>query len=628
MSTLVNPILRVTDNVTGIPIPGALIFFLSPGTSWPSGAKSAYYDLAMTVPAPNPLPCDGDGYASGAGNGIFLDGPYQIVATSPDGSSAGYGSVTYFEIPNFQGIGNAGQSVSATSYANFAAAVAAIGSTPTTLLIGTQQTLTANTIIPSTLTLQFIQGGSISLAGFSLTINSYFPRTGTNQWFTGTGTVIFGASALDFAADPAWFGGGSSGASAANAASINVIATFPGSNATPDVSTLAGINGTFKTNNSNATTYTNFSNMVVGQKFSVLVEDANSSFGGSIRNLPPSTPQYTALDFISDGTTAWCVGPPQAITPIFRNRLINAEMRIDQRNAGVAQTIAANAAVANAYCVDRWFIVPQGANIMGQQISLSSQWKNAYQITGAAGITSVLFGQRIESNNILDLAASNATVSLSAYIATSANSNVTWSAQIPTALDNYTSVANFANGVWSANSTLTRFSANFTMNANATNGLQVGLTFANLTTGTVQITGVQLEFGFVPTAFERRPDDIETMRCQRYLPAFRGANYALCPGLVATNGANGYGLFLLPFSVPARVGASNVVSSNVAGFGINSANLGTVTAANSVGLASTGTSQNAGMIICDAANLGAVGTPLWLFWNANNSFIYFTGIEL
>jgi hypothetical protein len=47
-----------------------------------------------------------------------------------------------------------------------------------------------------------------------------------------------------------------------------------------------------------------------------------------------------------------------------RNRLINGDMRIDQRNNGAAQTITAAAALA--YTVDRWYAYSTGANVSGQ----------------------------------------------------------------------------------------------------------------------------------------------------------------------------------------------------------------------------------------------------------------------
>ncbi|MBL8425473.1 MAG: hypothetical protein JNK06_18570 [Candidatus Accumulibacter phosphatis] len=47
--------------------------------------------------------------------------------------------------------------------------------------------------------------------------------------------------------------------------------------------------------------------------------------------------------------------------------LVNGDMRIDQRNAGVAQTFTNGAAVA--YSVDRFYGSSVGANITGQRVA-------------------------------------------------------------------------------------------------------------------------------------------------------------------------------------------------------------------------------------------------------------------
>lgn len=65
----------------------------------------------------------------------------------------------------------------------------------------------------------------------------------------------------------------------------------------------------------------------------------------------------------------------------YRNRIINGDMRVDQRNAGASQTITAAAALA--YTVDRFYAYCTGANVMGQQVVISNAQKR-YRFTGAA----------------------------------------------------------------------------------------------------------------------------------------------------------------------------------------------------------------------------------------------------
>lgn len=58
----------------------------------------------------------------------------------------------------------------------------------------------------------------------------------------------------------------------------------------------------------------------------------------------------------------------------FRNKIINGAMLVDQRNAGVAQTITAGAVLA--YTVDRFYAFCTGANVTGQQVAGSVAYIN------------------------------------------------------------------------------------------------------------------------------------------------------------------------------------------------------------------------------------------------------------
>ena len=77
--------------------------------------------------------------------------------------------------------------------------------------------------------------------------------------------------------------------------------------------------------------------------------------------------------------------------------MINGDMRIDQRNAGAAQTFAAGAALA--YCIDRFYGYSAGANVSGQRVCGSAPDQYRYQFTGAAGVTAIGFGHRAETAN-------------------------------------------------------------------------------------------------------------------------------------------------------------------------------------------------------------------------------------
>lgn len=207
----------------------------------------------------------------------------------------------------------------------------------------------------------------------------------------------------------------------------------------------------------------------------------------------------------------------------FKNRIINGAMVIDQRNAGASQTFTAAAALA--YAVDRWYGYCTGANVTGQQIAggtTPTVTQNRYRFTGAASVTAVGFGQRIEQKNSYDLAGSTCT--LSADLAISATlTTVTWTAYYATTTaDTFGSLASptvtqIATGTFTVTSTVTNFSTNISIPAAATTGIQILFTVGALTAGlTWTIGNVQLEKGSTATSFDYRPYGTEFALCQRY----------------------------------------------------------------------------------------------------------------
>jgi hypothetical protein len=194
-----------------------------------------------------------------------------------------------------------------------------------------------------------------------------------------------------------------------------------------------------------------------------------------------------------------------------RNRIINGGMAIDQRNAGASQSLSPGV----KYTVDRWLVSATGATVTGQQVQGASAGQYRYRITGAAGVTEIVFAQRIESINSADLAGK--TVTLSVDIANSALSTVTWYLQYPTSVtDNFSTITNIATGTWTVTSTVTRYSTQVSVPAAAVTGLQVALVVGAQTSGTWTIGDVQLEQGTVATPFERRSYGQELSLCQRY----------------------------------------------------------------------------------------------------------------
>jgi hypothetical protein len=195
-------------------------------------------------------------------------------------------------------------------------------------------------------------------------------------------------------------------------------------------------------------------------------------------------------------------------------------MMVDQRNAAASQTFTAAAALA--YSVDRWYAYCTGANVTGQQVAGSGAVQNRYRFTGAASVTAVGFGQRIEQKNSYDLAGSTCT--LSADLAISATlTTVTWTAYYATTTaDTFGSLASptvtsIATGTFTVTSTVTNFTTNISIPAAATTGIQILFTVGALTAGlTWTIGNVQLEKGSTATSFDYRPYGTELMLCQRY----------------------------------------------------------------------------------------------------------------
>ena len=200
-----------------------------------------------------------------------------------------------------------------------------------------------------------------------------------------------------------------------------------------------------------------------------------------------------------------------------RNRIINGSMMIDQRNAGASQTITAAAALA--YTVDRWYAYCTGANVTGQRVQGASAGMFRYQFTGAASVTGIGFGQRIEQINSAALAGTTATLSVD--LANSLLTTVTWTAYYANTADAFGTLASptrtqIATGTWTVNSTVTRYSTNISIPAAATTGVEIVLSVGAQTSGTWTIGAVQLEPGSVATPSERRSDGLELMLAQRY----------------------------------------------------------------------------------------------------------------
>jgi hypothetical protein len=262
----------------------------------------------------------------------------------------------------------------------------------------------------------------------------------------------------------------------------------------------------------------------------------------------------------SNAVFSGVASPPSSMG--FRNRIINGNMVIDQRNAG--------ASVTEGFAVDRFEFQKSGSATFTVQRNTTApaNFTNSVvvTVTSAASATAAQvnrFFQRIEGNNISDFGwgtanAQTVTVSfrvrssltgtycvalvnggatrsyVAEYTISAAN---TWETKTVTitgdtsgtwATDNTSGVQvtfdlgggsnyNTTAGAWAT--------GNFTRTTNQAN-------FANTSGATFYITGVQLEAGTNASAFEQIDYGRELMMCQRYYA--KSYNTSVVPGTVGS----------------------------------------------------------------------------------------------
>ena len=235
----------------------------------------------------------------------------------------------------------------------------------------------------------------------------------------------------------------------------------------------------------------------------------------------------------------------------FRNRLINSDMRIDQRNAGASVTLTSG----GLFPVDRFqgFEDTDGAMTAQQDSSAPAGFINSVKLTTTTADGSLsasqyaLFRQMVEGTNVADLAwgtASAKTVTLSFWVRSSltgtfggALGNSAFNRSYPftysiSAADTWeqksVTIAGDTSGTW-LTTTGTGIRVNFGLGVgtdfSGTAGAWAGAGYLSATgatsvigtlNATWYITGVQLEVGSVATPFERRDYGRELIMCQRY----------------------------------------------------------------------------------------------------------------
>jgi hypothetical protein len=287
---------------------------------------------------------------------------------------------------------------------------------------------------------------------------------------------------------------------------------------------------------------------------------------------------------------------------VFKNRIINGDMRIDQRNAGASTN---NVASSFTYCLDRW-------GTYGTSATKFSIQQNAGSVTPPAGfinylgITSLasttpsatdeyILSQRIEGLNVADLGWGTAfakTITLSFQVYSSLtgtfggalqnsaqNRFYVFSYSIPVA-NTWTSIsvtiAGDTTGTWLTTSGI-GIRVVFDLGTGSTykgaagswgttfyDGVTGGTNVISTNAATWYVTGVQLEVGSSATGFEYVDYTTQLAMCQRYYQISTSNNV----DIRVYSGANG-STYIIPASFPVTMRTNPTVAivsfSNVGG---------------------------------------------------------------
>jgi len=287
---------------------------------------------------------------------------------------------------------------------------------------------------------------------------------------------------------------------------------------------------------------------------------------------------------------------------MFRNRIINGDMRIDQRNAGT--TNAQTSANTSAFTVDRFSNKFFGTTYPGGTLTTAIQstdapdgFTNSLRITAAQSITfdsnrlGAFLTHEIEGNNVYDLAwgtAAAKAITLSFWIKANKTGSVSVNLENSAADRSYGAVVTIsAAGVWEYKTVVIPGDTSGTWLKNNQKGITVNLglgnngswltgaagtwsatravfnsaqtNFLSTTNDYLALTGVQLEAGSSASAFERRPYGMELALCQRYCWVISGQGECVANG---TNWTSTQVYCILPYPVPMRAQPGLEKSSN------------------------------------------------------------------
>ena len=362
---------------------------------------------------------------------------------------------------------------------------------------------------------------------------------------------------------------------------------------------------------------------------------ARSAAGAAASGANSDITSMTALASLNGGQLAG-----------FRNKLINGDFRIWQRNTSAALT-----STADAFVADRWVhyfggsgftVTPsRQTHTLGQtDVPGNPKYFMRVTVTTAGSLSANRFAQRIEGVNTLAGGQFCFTIYMkasSAFTLNTTNSLIRQnfgtggspSANVDTLLSALTVNDTSITTSWkkiTVTGTLPSISGK-TIGTNGNDCLEVILDLPLTNAISIDFSSSQFESGLISTPFEDRGQQIELALCQRYcLVVEPNANSRPIASGVCT--AVNAGQVFLPFPVEMRAAPTGMLVSNGTHFGVFSLGGGTV-ATTTVTLNATFVPSTKGAMIefLTASGLtNGIGTIM--FSNGASSKLTFTGAEL